>query len=198
MLQRLEGLLRRDADAGVRSRAATVLGEVAPPDLLKPLWDCVRLGEDGRVQEKAWAAFLEILVRSGSLPLLQEWERTLATGRQAPRRLQMLGEVAGRWQKKAECKAVAGPAQEILIEALLEQGKWQSAAPAVRELLAHPAGEADMDRRLRWLLTAGEQALHEGNHTEARRAVQSARPYLPHSGPLAEGFEKLEKASQKE
>jgi HEAT repeat protein len=196
LLERLEELLRRDADAGVRSRAATVLGEVAPPALLKPLWDCVRLGEDGRVQEKAWAAFLEIVARTGSLPLLQEWDRNLAAGHQAPRRLQMLAEVAGRWQKKPECKAVAGPAQEMLVEALLEQGKWAAAAPVVRELLAHPAGEAEMDRRLRWLLTAGEQALHEGNRAEARNAVQSARPYLPRTGPLTEGFDKLEKASQ--
>ncbi len=197
LLQRLEGLLLRDPDAGVRSRAATVLGEVAPPALLKPLWDCVRLGEDGRVQEKAWAAFLEILARSGSLPLLQEWERTLAAGRQAPRRLQMLGEVAGRWQKKPEHKAVAGPAQEMLIEALLEQGKWGTAAPLIRELLAQPGSEAETDRRLRWLLTAGEQALREGNQTEAQRAVQAARPYLPRSGTLAEDFDKLEKAARK-
>jgi hypothetical protein len=158
----------------------------------------VLLGEDGRVQEKAWAAFLEILTRSGSLPLLQEWDRKLAAGRQTPRRLQMLGEVAGRWQKKAEAKDAAGAAQEMLIEAYLEQGKWTSAAPVVRELLAHPAGEAEMDRRLRWLLTVGEQALHEGNSAEVQRAVQAARPYLPRTGPLAEGFEKLEKAAPKE
>jgi HEAT repeat protein len=198
LLQRLEALLRRDADAGVRSRAATVLGEVAPPALLKPLWDCVQLGEDGRVQEKAWAAFLEILARSASLPLLQEWDRTLAASRQAPRRLQMLAAVAGRWQNKPQSKDVAEPAQEMLVAAYLEQGKWAAAAPLVRELLAHPAGEAEMDRRLHWLLTVGEQALREGNATEARRAVQAARPHLPRSGTLAEGFEKLEKAAGKE
>jgi HEAT repeat protein len=196
LLQHLETLLLRDADAGVRSRAATVLGEVAPPELLKPLWDCVRLGEDGRVQEKAWAAFLEILARSGNLPLLQEWDQALMASRQASRRLQMLAAVAGRWQKQPERKDVAGPAQEMLVAAYLEQGKWAAAAPLVRELLAHPAGEAEMDRRLHWLLTVGEQALHEGNSAEAQRAVQAAHPYLPRTGTLAEGFEKLEKASQ--
>ncbi len=198
LLKRLEAILLRDADAGVRSRAATVLGEVAPPALLRPLWDCVRLGEDGRVQEKAWAAFLEILARAGSLSLLQEWDRTLAAARQGPRRVQMLGEVAGRWQKTPERKDVAEPAREMLVAAYLEQGKWAAAAPVLRELLAQPACEADRDHRLRWLLTVGEQALHEGNSTEALRAVQFARPHLPQTGPLAEGFEKLEKAAQKE
>ena len=58
--------------------------------------------------------------------------------------------------------------------------------------------DRDGIRRLRWLLTVGEQALHEGNRTEAQRAVQTARPLLPRTGPLAEGFEKLGKAAQKE
>jgi HEAT repeat protein len=198
LLSRLKELLLHDADAGVRSRAATVLGEFAPPALLEPLWDCVLRGEDGRVQEKAWAAFLEILARSGSLRLLREWDKALTASRQGPRRLQMLAEVAGRWQRLPECKTVAGPAQEILIEAFLELGKWGSAAPVVRDLLTRPGDESQTDRRLRWMLTIGEQALHEGNRTEALRAVEAARPYLPHSGPVAENFDRLEKAAQKE
>jgi HEAT repeat protein len=198
LLARLEGVLLRDADAGVRSRAATVLGEFAPPALLKPLWDCVVAGEDGRVQEKAWAAFLEVLARSGNLALLREWDRTLTASRQGPRRLQMLGEMAGCWQRQPDRKEVAGPAQEMLIEAYLELGKWGSAAPVVRELLTRPGSEAETDRRLRWLLAVGEQALHEGNRAEAQRAVQAARPYLPQTGSVAEGFDKLEKAAQKE
>jgi hypothetical protein len=129
---------------------------------------------------------------------LQEWDRTLAASRQAPRRLQMLAAVAGRWQNKPQSKDVAEAAQEMLVTAYLEQGKCAAAAPLVRELLAHPASEAEMDRRLHWLLTIGEQALREGNAAEARRAVQAARPHLPRSGTLAEGFEKLEKAAGKE
>jgi hypothetical protein len=155
-------------------------------------------GEDGRVQEKAWAAFVEILVRSGSLRLLREWDKALTASRQGPRRLQMLAEVAGRWQRRAEFKAVAGTAQEILIEALLELGKWASAAPVVRDLLNRPGDESETDRRLRWMLTVGEQALHEGNRTEALRAVEAARPYLPRSGAVAESFDRLEQAAHKE
>jgi hypothetical protein len=84
----------------------------------------------------------------------------------------------------------------MLIEAYLELGKWGSAAPVVRELLARPAEEADTDRRLRWMLTVGEQALHEGNRKEALKAVQAARPYLPKAGAVAESFQRLEKAAQ--
>jgi HEAT repeat protein len=198
VLKKLEELLQHDLDAGVRSRAATALGELAPPTLLRTLWECVVSGEDGRVQEKAWAAFIEVLARSAYLPLLREWDKNLTARRQGPRRLQMLAEVAGRWQRRVDCKVAALSAQEMLIEAYLELGKWGSAAPVVRDLLARQDDETEIERRMRWMLAVGEQALHEGNHGEALRAVKAARPYLPRTGPLAESFDKLEKAAQKE
>ncbi len=81
LLARLQELLLRDSDAGVRSRSATVLGECATPAQLATLWRCVLAGEDARVQEKAWTAFLDILTRAGQLPLLEEWDRTLMAAR---------------------------------------------------------------------------------------------------------------------
>src|SRR5262249_12942679 len=81
LLAALEELLLHDSDPGVRSRSATVLGECAPPGQLKTLWRCVLAGEDTRVQEKAWTAFVDILARAGQLPLLQEWDRTLTAAR---------------------------------------------------------------------------------------------------------------------
>jgi HEAT repeat protein len=199
LLARLEELLMHDSDPGVRSRAATVLGECAPPAQLATLWRCVLAGEDGRVQEKAWTAFMDILARAGQLPLLQEWDRTLTAARQGPRRLQMLSEIVTRWQSQPERKDMVLPAQEMLVQAQLELGKWSAAAPLVRDLLTRPAGEAELNRRLGWLLTSGEQALHEGNRTEALRAVEAAQPFLPRRGKLTDSFEKLrQKASQKE
>jgi HEAT repeat protein len=192
-LAKLEAVLLRDADPGVRSRAATVLGELAPPSMLTALWRCVLAGEEGRVQEKAWAAMLEIVGRSGSVPLLQEWDRTLAATKQATRRTQLLADAAARWMKRAETKAQADAALELLVKAQLEQGKWSAAFPIVRELLARPVGEAEINQRLRLLLTVGEQALQDGNRTEARRVVQEASAYVPKSGELAEAFEKLAK-----
>lgn len=199
LLTRLEALLLRDADPGVRSRTATVLGECGTPALLPSLWRCAAAAEDGRVQEKAWAAFIEVLGRSGNLVLLQEWDRTLSAAKQAARRLQLLGEMANRWQKSLERKAAAGAAQEMLVQAQLEQGKWAAALPQVRELLLRSGTDAEMNQRLRWLLTAGEQALQEGNRAEALRVAQEGLPYLPRAGALAGAFEKLEKqAARKE
>jgi hypothetical protein len=82
-------------------------------------------------------------------------------------------------------------AQEMLVQAQLDQGKWAAAFPLVRELLARPAAEAELNQRLRWLLRVGEQALRAGNREQARRAALEAQPYLPRSAQLADAFEKL-------
>jgi HEAT repeat protein len=198
LLARLEELLQRDSDPGVRSRSATVLGDCAGPAQLATLWRCVMAGEDGRVQEKAWLAFVDILARAGQLPLLREWDRTLTAAHQGPRRLQMLSDISARWQRQLRYKNLVVPVQEMLVQAQLELGKWSAALPLLRDLLTRPAREVELNRRLGWLLTAGEQALHEGNRKEAQRAVESAQPYLPHAGKLAESFEKLRKACHQE
>ena len=193
VLARLETILQHDADPGVRSRAATALGECGSREQLAALWKCATAAEDGRVQDKAWQAFVDLLARSASLPLLEEWDHTVASAKQGPRRLQLLGEMTARWQKRTETKAAAVSAQEMLVQAQLDQGKWPAAFPLVRDLLSRPGGEADTDRRLRWLLAVGEQALQEGSRAEALRAVQEAQPYLPKSGELNDAFGKLEK-----
>jgi HEAT repeat protein len=193
VLDRLENVLQHDADAGVRSRAATALSECGSSAQLSALWRSITASEDGRVQEKSWQAFVEIAARSGSLPLLQEWDKTMASAKQGPRRLQLLGEVLARWQKRPETKTIAVSAQEILVQAQLDLGKWAAAFPQVRDLLSRPGSETEMNQRLRWLLTVGEQAQAEGNHAEAQRAVQEAQPYLPRTGVLADAFDKLGK-----
>jgi HEAT repeat protein len=199
LLTKLEGLLLRDPDPAVRGRVATVLGECASSAQMTALWRCVTGGEDGRVQEKAWTAFVEVLARSGNLALLQEWDHTLGAAKQGARRLQLLGEMANRWQKGPDRKAVGGPAQELLVQGQLDQGKWAEAFPRVRDLLARAGTDAEVVQRLRWLLTIGEQALRDGNRGEALHAVQDAQPYLPRAGTLGAAFEKLEKnASAKE
>lgn len=81
----------------------------------------------------------------------------------------------------------------MLVQAQLELGKWSAAAPLLRDLLARPADEAELNRRLGWLLTVGEQALHEGNRAEALRTVESAEPFLPRGGKLTASFEKVRK-----
>jgi HEAT repeat protein len=199
LLKRVQALLQRDGDPGVRSRAATLLGDCGSPAQLAMLWRCVLAGEDARVQEKAWNALVDILARTGQLSLLQEWDRKLTAERQGPRRLQMLNDILSRWRRPPERKELLVPAQELLVQAQLDLGKWSAAAPLIRDLLTRPANEAELSRRLGWLLTAGQQALHEGNRAEALRAVEAARPFLPRLSKLTESFEQLEKeASRKE
>ncbi len=186
-------MLQHDADPGVRSRSATALGECGSPAQLAALWKCVTAGEDGRVQEKAWGAFLEILTRSASLPLVQQWDKTMASAKQGPRRVQMLNELTARWQRRSETRAAAVSAEELLVQAQLDQGQWSAAFPVVRDLLSRTGSEEETDRRLRWLLTVGQQAEQEGARAEALRAVQEAQPYLPKAGELTDAFGKLEK-----
>lgn len=198
LLARLEGVLANDKDAGVRSRVAMVLGEYGSPALLRALWQCARTGEDERVQEKAWAALVEIIAHTGSVQLLQEWDRTLTMTKQGPRRLLLLGEVLVRWQRQPQTKAQVVAVQELLVQAELDHGKWMAAGPRVRELLAGPGGEDEIKQRLRWLLTVGEQALHAGNREHALQAVRAAQPFLVANSKLAAAFEALErKASGK-
>lgn len=196
LIERLEGILVKDADPGVRSRAATVLGDCGPATVLPTLWRRLLGAEDARVQEKAWSAMIEILVRSNNLDLLQEWDRLLVESKQLQRRLQLLSEIYSRWQKRPELKTAQVVALETLIQAQLEQGKWTVAFPLLRDLLNRPASESEVDRRLRWLLAIGELAVKEGNKSEALRAVQEAQPYIARKANLAELFEKLEKQAK--
>jgi HEAT repeat protein len=198
LLDRLQLILTKDADPGVRSRAATVLGECAGPDELPLLWNCTEAGEDERVQEKAWTALTEIVAREGNLMLFQETDRKLQMSKQETRRLKFLSEVVSRWQKESERKVPVVPATERLIQAQLVNGKWAGAVPHIRELLLRPGEEKEQNRRLHWLLTAGEQALQEGNKAEAARIAQEGEPFLPKSGPLAAGFAALSRKARGE
>ena len=192
----LEDLVLRDSDPGVRSRSARVLGQCAPSSELSFLWRRVVSREDNRVQETAWAAVIEILARSGNLDLLHQWDRTLSEANQGARRVQMLMEVCERWKRADTTRSLVGHATEALVQAQLDQGKWSGAFPLVRELLARPGNDNEVDRRLCWLLNIGERALSEGNRSEALRAVREAQPFLNRNNGLTNEFEKLEKKAR--
>jgi HEAT repeat protein len=198
VLDKIEAVLQHDADPGVRSRAATALGECGGQAQLEALWRSVTAGEDGRVQEKAWQAFVEIAARSNRLPLVQEWDATMASAKQGARRVQLLSEILARWQKKPEMKTAVVPVEQLLVQAQLDAGKWSAAFPLVSDLLSRPGSEAETAQRLRWLQTVAEQALQEGDRADALRAIQEAQPYLPHDGPLVDAFEKLNKQASSE
>lgn len=196
VLDHLQDLLLRDPDAGVRSRAATVLGQCGSPDLLPLLWRRVHAAEDSRVQEKAWAAMVAILGRSNKLALLQTWDSQLAAAGQDDRRVQLLSAVVDLWKTRETSAALVTPATEMLIQADLDEQKWASALPLIHTLLKRPGTTPDSERRLRWLLLASQQALHAGNTTECLHAVQEAQPHLAGNATLAREFAALEKRAR--
>ncbi len=196
LLLRLENLLQQDVDPGVRSRVATVLGECGTTANLGPLWKRLQAAEDARVQDKAWSALVNIIARTASLEVLAKWEQTLIDNKQPERRQQLLAAVLDAWKKSEETKSLTGPATELLVQAQLEQGKWHAAYPLVRDLLKLPGTDADVGKRLRWLLAIGELALKEKNREETKRVVQEAQMYLSRSPSLAPEFQRLEKEAQ--
>jgi len=181
----------------VRSRAATVLGECGDPSVLSSLWQRVTAVEDSRVQEKAWAAFIDVLTRSGNFDLLKEWDGVLARAKQGARRVLLLSEAYERWQKRPGSEALAAPVAELLARAQVEQGNWTAAVPLLQSLLARPGTEAARERVLKVVLHAAKQALREGQKAAVRTLVAEARLYLPRDGKLAEEFDKMEKRSRK-
>jgi hypothetical protein len=188
----LQAILLKDADAGVRSRAASVLGECGQPSILPVLWQRMAAGEDSRVQEKAWGSMIEIVARSGSADLLREWDGVLVKANQGAKRLQLLDEIHTRWQTRTDAKERFLVTAPLLSSAKLEQGKWQAAMPLLRELLARAGDVPTRESALRGLLTVAEQAIRDGDSAQARRLIQDVRPYL-REGKLADEFAKLEK-----
>lgn len=191
LLDRLQDLLERDPDAGVRSRAATVLGQCGSADLLPVLWHRVQAAEDSRVQEKTWSAMLAIIARSRSVVVVKTWDSQIAAAHQDSRRLQMLAALVDAWKSGEDTVSFVGPVTEMLIQAQLDQGKWASALPMIRELLKRPSAASATEHRLRWLLLAGQQALRADNVAECLHIVQDAQPFLTGNPALASEFTAL-------
>jgi HEAT repeat protein len=192
MLTRLEDLLLRDPDAGVRSRAATIIGQTGAQVELPFLWRRLQSREDSRVQEKTWSAIVEILGRSANLELVRQWDRTLTDAGQGARRLEMLTEISDRWKKDEAARPLVPGTTELLVQAQLDQGRWAAGLPLLRELLDRTSDSTDLDRRLRLLLRIAERAARDGNPAEALRAVREAQPFLPRTSGLAGEFERFE------
>jgi hypothetical protein len=159
----------------------------------------VLAGSEGRVQEKAWDAFVEILVRSADARQLEKWGKTLADAKQLSRRVQLLARVYARWDQRADLKPLATRALEALVQAQLDQRKWAAAAPLVQNLLSRSDGEAARTRCLDWLQEIAALALKDGNRAETLRIIHDARVYLPRGDKRTLAFDKLEQqAARKE
>lgn len=191
VLQRLQLVLVRDGDPGVRSRAATVVGDHGTPAELPILWQRVQATEDNRVQLKAWTAMIEILGRSANWALLSEWDQRLAEPKEAARRVELLTEVRHRWLKLGAAKPHLDALTVVLVEAQLAQKKWAQALPLAKELAKKAATEAELHKALRWLLVAGNQAVDDRKPQEALLMLKDIHELLSRSKDLAAEFEAL-------
>ncbi len=193
---RLEVVLLRDGDPGVRARAATAMGETGNPAMLGFLWRAASSSEDRRVQEKAWASMIEVLAQAAQPPLILEWDKTLAAANQPQKRLTLFVEVSARWQKRSDAKTILTPLQEPLIQVALEQKKWQMALGPLRDLLATKTSEQLSLKILGYWLDACEFALMEGNATEALKLLQEVEPLLGKNNALAQRAMNLAKKAR--
>jgi HEAT repeat protein len=196
VVKRLTEVLLRDSDPGVRSRGATVIGDLGTPGDLQVLWERVNATEDNRVQLKAWTAFLEILSRTQSYALLTQWDQLLAA--KAPtRRVELLSELRTRWLKNEAVKQHLDALTGLLIEAQLQQRKWQPSLQLALELVRKDGGEAELQKRLRWLLVAGQMALEDKKPDAAMEMLKAIEDLLPRSRDLAPEFDLLRTRAQK-
>lgn len=182
LIRRLEQVLVRDGDPGVRSRAATVLGDLGAAPQLPLLWQRVTATEDSRVQVKAWGAFMDILSRSGSWTLVSQWDQTLSAQQEHARRAELLSEIRTRWQKNESTRQHVDAVTAALIQALLVQKKWNQASPFIVDLARKASNDSDLQRRLRWLVIAASHAVDDGKPQEALRLIREVEDLLPRVG----------------
>lgn len=196
LLRRLERVLVLDTDPGVRSRAATVLGDLGDAGQLPLLWQRTRATEDNRVQIKAWQALTDILARLRNVPLLMQWEQLLIDEKETARRIELFGELRDRWSKQEETQLLADVAAGCLIRAWLADRKWAPALPVIHDLVRRARSEAERAERLRWLLIACSQALDDKQPQEVHKALKQVEELLPQVKELAADFAELRRKAQ--
>jgi HEAT repeat protein len=191
LLTKLEQVLTQDGDAGVRSKAAAALGKVGGVRMLNLLWQRVQANEDSRVQDNAWKAMVDILQREQSWPLLQQWEKALASQGAGTRRWQLLLEMRDRWSRVDVMRSMLDVLTLAQIDAGLSIRKWQAAVPLCMELIRTAEQESVREDRLRLLLIACQQALQEGKGPELPPVLKEVEVYLPAYKELAASFDDI-------
>lgn len=196
LLRKLELVLTQDVDPGVRSKAAAALGKVGGTAMLTVLWQRVQGNEDTRVQDNAWKALVDILARQQSWPLLNQWERQLASQGQGARRWQLLLGIRERWSRTEEARASLDLVTLALMDAGLSVRKWQQVIPLCLESIRNAQQESVREERLRLLLIAGQQAIQDGKGQELIPVFKEIENYLPGFKELANAFDDLRRRVQ--
>ncbi len=187
---RMEIILLKDPDAGVRARSATLLGDFGTVTHLATLWKAAVSEGDPRIQEKSWQAFLEILSKSKNLKLINEWN--VIVRKDAPlRRVNFLVELLGKMQPATmNPKIELAPVRELLVQCGIENQKWLPAWSALRELPQALEPE-EIEKRLSLLFQIAEIALKEQAAPDVLQMVDFARPLFVGRKKLQADFEEL-------
>ncbi|HMP60153.1 MAG TPA: HEAT repeat domain-containing protein, partial [Gemmatales bacterium] len=191
LLRRLERVLVLDTDPGVRSRAATVLGDLGDAGQLPLLWQRTRATEDNRVQLKAWQGLIDILARLRNPALVVQWEQLLAEQGEPAQRIELFTELRDRWSKLEASQPLADIAAASLVRALLADRKWSPALPIIQDLTRRADSDGVRLERLRWMLVACTQALDDKQPQEVLKALKLVEEMLPQAKELAAEFAEL-------
>lgn len=197
IIQRVLRVLAQDRDAGVRSRAAYVMGNIGSPFELVVLWQSVKEGEDARVQERAWQAILEILGRNQSIDLLREWDEFLKKQSEPEKRIQLLQDTKDRWKKAAPNNNSGDSLQSMLVEAFLDYKRWQPAIPIAIDQAKNVTEEQQRVVRIRTLYRIAQMALDDRKAGECAALCRDVQENLNPDKELALLFSQLRLEAEK-
>jgi HEAT repeat protein len=191
LIRKLEHVMLHDGDPGVRSKAATAVGKVGGANELTLLWQRVRANEDARVQDNAWKAVVEILVRTQSWAIVDQWQQQLALQTQPERRLALLERIRTVWATLEDTRPMLELVNVVYINAALVQRQWRLARPVCAELIRGAVKEKDKGDRLNLLLQICTQAVDEGKGAEVLPTIQEFEGALTGFKDLAVAFDQL-------
>lgn len=191
LVRKLEQVMLQDGDPGVRGKAAVAIGKVGGPGELTVLWQRVRAGEDPRVQNTAWKALVDILARTQSWPLVDQWQQQLYAQGDPERRFKLLKDVRESWLKVEDLRGSMDLVSKTYIDAALAQHEWRLARPVCAEMIRAAVKEKDKGDRLNQLLQICKQAVDEGKGHEVLPTIQEFEGALTGFQELAVAFDQL-------
>ncbi len=198
LMKQLQKLLLNDSDPGVRSRVATVLGDIGSPADLPLLWQRVRTNEDNRVQVKAWSAMIEILARSKTWSLVTQWDQILTEQSEHARRVELFKALQDRWSKLDSTKNHLEQLSCGSVRALLADKRWLAAMPLAIDLARRAQNDMDRNERLRWVLVAGSQGLDDKKPQEVLKFLKEIDDLTINAKELSAEFALLKRKAQQQ